>query len=230
MRDWANSRLRTPQNYRPRGLNHATPLAANCSASSLRDAGVACAARSARHAGAAFSWQHDLEAAKTLAKQTNRLVLVHFWTPSCAPCLTLDQTVFNQAGVAAAIEARFVPVKLNANENSATAQGFGITRVPTDVILTPDGHVVGKLISPPTPAGYVAELNQVAAAYTSTPARRLQMRRRARRRRRNSTRLMRTCRLRPTLPPAVSAVREYASGSCATRNARLAIRSAQPEW
>jgi YHS domain-containing protein len=60
-------------------------------------------------------------------------------------------------------------VKLNANENSATATGFGITRVPTDVILTPDGHVVGKLISPPTPAGYVAELSQIAAAYTSTP-------------------------------------------------------------
>lgn len=116
-----------------------------------------------------IQWQQDLEAAKTLAKQTGRLVLVHFWTPTCAPCLTLDETVFNQAGVAAAVEARFVPVKLNANENSATAQGFGITRVPTDVILTPDGHVVGKLISPPTPGGYVAELTQVASAYAATP-------------------------------------------------------------
>ena len=58
--------------------------------------------------------------------------------------MTLDHTVFNQPGVAGAIEARFVPVKLNANENSATAQGFGITRVPTDVILTPDGQVVAS--------------------------------------------------------------------------------------
>jgi thiol-disulfide isomerase/thioredoxin len=114
-------------------------------------------------------WQQDLEAAKTAAKQTGRLVLVHFWTPSCAPCLVLDQTVFNQPGVAAAVEAQFVPVKLNANENPATAQGFGITRVPTDVILTADGQVVGKLISPPTPAGYIAELNQVASQYSSTP-------------------------------------------------------------
>jgi YHS domain-containing protein/thiol-disulfide isomerase/thioredoxin len=116
-----------------------------------------------------IQWQHDLEAAKTLAKQTNRLVLVHFWTPSCGPCLTLDQVVFNQPNVAAVIEQRFVPVKLNANENSATAQGFGITRVPTDVILTADGQVVGKLISPPTPAGYIAEVTQVAAAYSATP-------------------------------------------------------------
>jgi protein disulfide-isomerase len=116
-----------------------------------------------------IQWQQDLEAAKKLARETNRMVLVHFWTPSCAPCLTLDHTVFNQPNVAVAIEQQFVPVKLNANENSATAQGFGITRVPTDVILTPDGHVIGKLISPPTPAGYVAEVTQVAAAYAATP-------------------------------------------------------------
>jgi protein disulfide-isomerase len=79
----------------------------------------------------------------------------------------LDGTVFNQPGVAGAIEAEFVPVKLNANENSATAQGFGITRVPTDVILTADGQMVGKVISPPTPAGYVAELTQVAREYSA---------------------------------------------------------------
>lgn len=107
-------------------------------------------------------WQQDIESAKAVAKQTGRLVLVHFWTPSCAPCLVLDQNVFNQPGVAGALEAQFVPVKLNANENSATAQGFGITRVPTDVVLTPDGQVVGKLISPPTPAAYIAEVSRVA--------------------------------------------------------------------
>jgi thiol-disulfide isomerase/thioredoxin len=112
-------------------------------------------------------WQQDLESAKNVARQTGRLVLVHFWTPECAPCVTLEQQVFNQPGVAGAIEAQFVPVKLDANQNSATAQGFGITRVPTDVIITPDGAVVGKLVSPPTPSAYVAEVTQVAADYSS---------------------------------------------------------------
>jgi protein disulfide-isomerase len=112
-------------------------------------------------------WQQDIEAAKATAKQTGRLVLVHFWTPECPPCLALEQNVFNQPGVAGAVESQFVPVKLNANENSATATGFGITRVPTDVILTPDGQIVGKLISPPTPAAYVAETSQVAAQFAT---------------------------------------------------------------
>ena len=112
-------------------------------------------------------WHHDLESAKVVAKETKRLVLVHFWTPSCGPCMALNQNVFNQPGVASAIETQFVPVKLNADENSATAQWFGINRVPMDVIVTPDGQMVGKLVSPPTPAAYVAELNTMATRYTT---------------------------------------------------------------
>src|SRR6187200_401184 len=80
----------------------------------------------------AVHWHKDLESAKTVAKETNRLVLVHFWTPSCGPCMALNQNVFNQPGVANAIESQFVPVKLNADENSATASWYGITRVPMD--------------------------------------------------------------------------------------------------
>ena len=112
-------------------------------------------------------WHHDLESAKVVAKQTRRLVLVHFWTTSCGPCLALDQNVFNQPGVSSAIETQFVPVKLNADENSATAQLYGINRVPTDIIITPEGQLVGKLISPPTPAAYVAEVSGIAAKYAT---------------------------------------------------------------
>jgi YHS domain-containing protein/thiol-disulfide isomerase/thioredoxin len=115
----------------------------------------------------AVHWHNDLESAKTVAKQTGRLVLVHFWTPTCGPCMALNQNVFNQPGVASAIETQFVPVKLNADENSATATWYGITRVPTDVIVTPDGQMIAKLISPPTPAAYVAEMTAAAGKYSS---------------------------------------------------------------
>ncbi|HVT28483.1 MAG TPA: thioredoxin family protein [Lacipirellulaceae bacterium] len=116
----------------------------------------------------AVHWHYDVESAKAVAKQTGRLVLIHFWTPSCGPCMALNHNVFNQPGVANAIETQFVPVKLNADENSATATSFGITRVPTDVILTPDGQVLAKMISPPTPAAYVAEVTAAAGRYATT--------------------------------------------------------------
>jgi protein disulfide-isomerase len=125
-------------------------------------------------AQASIGWQHDIEAAKAAARQSNRLVLVHVWGDGCAPCKALESGVFNQPGVAGAIESQFVPVKLNANEFPATAQGFGITRIPTDVILTPDGQVVGKMISPATPSAYVGELTQVANQYRSQSGQALQ--------------------------------------------------------
>jgi thiol-disulfide isomerase/thioredoxin/YHS domain-containing protein len=112
-------------------------------------------------------WQYDLESAKRAAAQTGRLVLVHFWTPTCKPCLKLEETVFNQPGVGGALQAQFVPVKINANEHPDIAQSFGITHLPTDVIITAEGQVVGKQISPPTPAAYVAETTQLARQYTT---------------------------------------------------------------
>src|SRR3954452_20842814 len=115
----------------------------------------------------AVHWHNDLESAKVVAKSTNRLVLVHFWTPTCGPCMALNQNVFNQPGVASAIETQFVPVKLNADENSATATWYGITRVPTDVIVTPDGQMGAKLVSPPTPAAYVAEVTGAAGKFAT---------------------------------------------------------------
>ncbi|HEY4232431.1 MAG TPA: thioredoxin family protein [Lacipirellulaceae bacterium] len=112
-------------------------------------------------------WQQDIETAKATARQTGRLVLVHVWSDGCVPCRALEQNVFNQPGFASALEAQFIPVKLNANEYPGIAQGFGITRVPTDVILTPDGQVLSKGISPTTPSAYLAEVGQVSNQYLS---------------------------------------------------------------
>lgn len=112
-------------------------------------------------------WQQDIETAKVMARESGRLVLVHVVADGCGPCRSLEMNVFPQPGVGAAIEQKFVPVKLNANEYPAIAQGFGITRVPTDVIITPDGQILSKAISPATPAAYVAETTAVANQYAS---------------------------------------------------------------
>jgi thiol-disulfide isomerase/thioredoxin/YHS domain-containing protein len=109
-------------------------------------------------------WQTNLDAAKRLAAQSNRLVLAHFWAPWCGPCRKLETTVFNQPGVAAAMEARFVPVKINADDWPATSRNFEVERLPTDVIMAPDGRVLYKLGCPQDPAQYVAQLTQYATA------------------------------------------------------------------
>jgi YHS domain-containing protein/thiol-disulfide isomerase/thioredoxin len=103
-------------------------------------------------------WQTNLESAKQLAAQTNRLVLVHFWSPSCVPCKQVEKNVFSAPQVQQTIEAHFVPVKINADDWPTTTKQYGISALPTDLIITPTGQIVGRMISPQTPDAYLQKL------------------------------------------------------------------------
>lgn len=120
-------------------------------------------------------WQSDLDAARVTAERENKLLLVHFYTDSCGPCRVLDATVFNQPTVASTVQTHYVPVKLNASEFPATAQRFGITRVPTDVLITPQGQVIDRVVSPTTPMAYITRMSSVAEKHMQASARNFQV-------------------------------------------------------
>ena len=46
-------------------------------------------------AGAEIRWLNSIDEARRVAAQTNRLVLVHFWSTSCMPCVKLEKTVYS---------------------------------------------------------------------------------------------------------------------------------------
>ena len=109
-------------------------------------------------------WRTDLAAAQREAAQTNRLVLVHFWATWCDSCLKMDKTVFSDARVGPAIERYFVPVKLDADQHRAVVQKYGVEGFPSDVIVTPSGQLMHKMLSPQPRTGlnYVDTLSKVA--------------------------------------------------------------------
>ncbi len=120
-------------------------------------------------AASGLQWQPTLEDAKREAARTNRLILVHFWAPWCESCLKLDNEVFAQPQVKQFVDARFVPIKLNADEYPMTARQYGVDRLPTDLVISPDGKIVGRMKSPATPEAYVQQL-QIAASGTGPAA------------------------------------------------------------
>ncbi len=115
-------------------------------------------------------WSRDLTDAQRLAAQRNQLVLIHFWSPDCAPCQAIERNVFSSARFGAWVASRYVPVKLNVKEFASVAYEYRVNSWPMDVITTPDGRVVHTMASPPDERSYVAVLGQVAAgppAHTS---------------------------------------------------------------
>jgi YHS domain-containing protein/thiol-disulfide isomerase/thioredoxin len=116
-------------------------------------------------AAEAVSWRNNLDAAKIEATQSNKLVLLHFYTTSCGPCRMLDENVFSQAQVGDDIERNYVPVKVNADEAPALAAAFRIERVPSEVVLTPQGNVVASLSCPQNAGEYAGQLVNVADHY-----------------------------------------------------------------
>lgn len=132
---------------------------------------IAVAMTTAARGDDKMPWQPSLEAAQQLAAQTNRLVLVHFWSTTCKPCMKLEKEVFSQPAVGRALDVNFVLFKVNCEESPGTAQLYNVSTIPTDVIITPTGRLVAQIQSPPSATQYIAQMNQAAAGHRQLMAR-----------------------------------------------------------
>lgn len=108
-------------------------------------------------------WITDLREARDLAERQNRLVLLHFWSDSCIPCKQVERNVFNQPEFIRALTTGYVPVKINATQQPQLADFYKIERVPTDVIVTPEGREVQRFQSLQDSNQYIAMLDGIRA-------------------------------------------------------------------
>lgn len=123
------------------------------------------------HAAEEIRWETDLPRAVELARQTNRPLLLHFWTPQCVPCRRLEHNVFNQPRVARALHTHFVPVKIDATEHPELAEKYRVNSVPRDVIVTASDQEIHRLFTPQDPDQYIAQLSAIAfRSGTKSPA------------------------------------------------------------
>ncbi|HTN74175.1 MAG TPA: DUF255 domain-containing protein, partial [Pirellulaceae bacterium] len=114
----------------------------------------------------AVPWAKTIEEAQQIAAQQNRLVLLHFWSYDCPPCIKLEENVFPKPEFGRAVAANYVPVKINAKDNPELARRYKVDRWPVDVIITPTGEQLTKpTVCPQDSNKYLSSLDQVAATY-----------------------------------------------------------------
>lgn len=79
---------------------------------------------------------------ETRVANETKPVLLDFWSTSCGPCRLLAPTI---AALAQANADKAVVMKVNVTENMGLAAQFGISAVPTLVLLK-NGQVVERLV------------------------------------------------------------------------------------
>ena len=113
----------------------------------------------------AETWRVDFEKAEALAKEQGVPILIHFHAHWCGPCRTMESEVLETAEVRAALGSGIIGVKVNADDRRDLVSRFGISALPTDVIVSPNGQVMSKNVGSPGRNAYVARL-----AHFSVPA------------------------------------------------------------
>lgn len=84
-------------------------------------------------------------------------VLVDFWAPWCGPCRMVGPII---ESIAEKMEGKAKVIKLNTDENPATAQNYGITGIPTVMIFN-KGEMVNSLVGVRQEAEYVKYLEEL---------------------------------------------------------------------
>ncbi len=87
-------------------------------------------------------WLTDLNKARKIAEETNRPILCHFYADWCGPCQQMERNVFPDASVRQQLQSSVVAVKINTQDQPHLSKRFGISSLPTDIILEPNGKEI----------------------------------------------------------------------------------------
>ncbi|MFG0334436.1 MAG: thioredoxin domain-containing protein [Maioricimonas sp. JB049] len=84
-------------------------------------------------------WMTDFEAARKRAEELQRPMLIHFGADWCGPCRQMERNVLHTARVREQISSSVVAVMVNVDRQPKLAARFGVTSLPTDLFIEPDG-------------------------------------------------------------------------------------------
>ena len=112
-------------------------------------------------------WREDYNGARREAQERGLPLVLDFSTENCFWCKKLEDTTFRDPQVAPLLRERFVPLKVDAQRNSALTEALRIQSFPTLVLAAPDGKILGTLEGYVEAGRFHEQLQRALASLTS---------------------------------------------------------------
>jgi YHS domain-containing protein/thiol-disulfide isomerase/thioredoxin len=116
-------------------------------------------------------WLTSYAEASAMAASNKLPLLLHFDAPWCGACRQMDQSVLNQPEITALLGTKVIGVRLNADYNKDLIAEFGISSLPTEVVVLADGSRGSRYLGATTLNSYVARLNAISGNNSAVVAR-----------------------------------------------------------
>ena len=103
------------------------------------------------------------------AGRDGKVVFLDFYATWCPPCRRLDAVTWKDPQVAAWLEQNAIPLKIDAERNTALAERFMVEAYPTLVFLDPSGREVRRVLGFRDPQAFLIEAKSAQTAAMADP-------------------------------------------------------------
>jgi len=91
-----------------------------------------------------ISWESSYGRARQRSLQTGRPLVIYVGADFCGYCRKMERGAWTDKSVATLLAARSVPLKVDAKRESALVRQFRVRSLPTVIVVSSSGDVLGR--------------------------------------------------------------------------------------